>query len=500
MRGVYDNRSDLTRRRPSATRTAVGDHDYVIPGWARTFGRRLAITDVLAVCWAAVGVPIARIPQIGSQMTSVPLGIASIMLTVGIAALWLGALQLNGSRDYRFIGLGATEYKRVARATLSVFGGVAICSFVFDLQVPREYILIMMPVGLVAILLSRFLWRRWLHRQRESGAMMTRVLAVGDQRTVNDLVRDLRRAPMCGYVVVGACVPTGTERSSVDIPIAGDLAHVASTALRSGVDAVAVTASGAFGADDVRRLGWELEDTAAELMLAPALTNIAGPRIHTQPVAGLPLIHVERPTYYAANHLLKRSFDLVVATALLVLLLPVFAATAIAIKVGSSGPVFFRQVRAGLGGSTFKILKFRSMVPDAERRLTETTVQARDAGNEVMFKLRDDPRVTAVGRFIRKYSIDELPQLLNVIAGSMSLVGPRPPLMSEMQLYGADARRRLLVKPGMTGLWQVSGRSDLAWDDTVRLDMYYVENWSLTVDLVILWKTAKAVLAPQGAY
>jgi exopolysaccharide biosynthesis polyprenyl glycosylphosphotransferase len=500
VRRPYDGGPDLTRRKPSAARIASGDPDRAVPDWARRFSRDLAITDALSIGWAAVGVQVVRIPGIDSHPAIVPPNIASIALTVGTAVLWFGALQLTGSRDHRFIGLGAIEYKRVARATLSVYGSLALCSYAFDLQVPRQYVLVMMPVGLIALLLSRFLWRRWLHLRRSSGEMMTRVLAVGDQRTVNDLVRDLRRAPMSGYVVVGACVPAGTECSSVDIPIAGDLAHVVSTVQRIDVDAVAVTASGAFGGDDVRRLGWELEDTTAELMLAPALTNIAGPRIHTQPVAGLPLIHVARPTYHAANQLLKRSLDLLLASLLLVLLLPVFVVTAIAIKVGSPGPVFFRQVRAGLGGSTFRILKFRSMVPDAELRLTEAEYRARDAGNEVMFKVRNDPRVTAVGRFIRRYSIDELPQLLNVIAGSMSLVGPRPPLMREIELYGADARRRLLVKPGMTGLWQVSGRSDLTWDDTVRLDMYYIENWSLTVDLVILWKTAKAVLAPEGAY
>jgi exopolysaccharide biosynthesis polyprenyl glycosylphosphotransferase len=294
-------------------------------------------------------------------------------------------------------------------------------------------------------------------------------------------------------------VPAGTEPGTVAVPIAGDLDNVTMTVRRIRADAVAVSASGAFGADAVRNLGWTLGAAKTELMLAPALTNIAGPRIHTEPVAGLPLIHVAPPQYYAANRLLKRVFDLVGAAALLALLLPVFLVTAVAIRVDSRGPVFFRQRRAGLAGRSFTILKFRSMVTDAESQLADLTRHA-DAGNEVLFKLRHDPRVTPVGRIIRRFSIDELPQLLNVITGSMSLVGPRPPLMTEMQLYGPEARRRLLVKPGMTGLWQVSGRSNLAWEETVRLDMYYVENWSLTADLAILWRTAKAVLKSEGAY
>jgi exopolysaccharide biosynthesis polyprenyl glycosylphosphotransferase len=316
------------------------------------------------------------------------------------------------------------------------------------------------------------------------------------------LIRDLRRAPLCGYLVIGACVPRSTTGGTIlDVPVVGDLDNVVDAVQRTAADAVAVTASGAFGSDAVRSLGWELEDSTADLMLAPALTNIAGPRIHTEPVAGLPLIHVERPTYREANRFLKRSFDVVGAAVLLMLFSPILMVAAAAVKMGSAGPALFRQQRAGLNGGTFKMVKFRSMAADAESRLVEVQAsQRQDAGNVVMFKARDDARITRVGKFIRRYSIDELPQLFNVLCGSMSLVGPRPPLMREVELYGVDARRRLLVKPGMTGLWQISGRSDLAWDDTVRLDVYYVENWSLTADLVILWKTVKAVLASSGAY
>jgi len=173
---------------------------------------------------------------------------------------------------------------------------------------------------------------------------------------------------------------------------------------------------------------------------------------------------------------------------------------AVAVKLTSKGPVFFRQERVGINGEMFRMIKFRSMVVDAEARLASLREEQHDAGNQVLFKIKNDPRITKVGKFIRRFSIDELPQLFNVVIGDMSLVGPRPPLMAEVELYGDEARRRLLVKPGMTGLWQVSGRSDLTWDDTVRLDVYYVENWSITGDLVILWKTAKAVVSSSGAY
>jgi len=212
------------------------------------------------------------------------------------------------------------------------------------------------------------------------------------------------------------------------------------------------------------------------------------------------LIHVDRPTYRGANRLLKKTFDGVTSVLLVLLLSPVLLAVAVAVKLTSKGPVFFRQERVGINGEMFRMIKFRSMVVDAEARLASLREEQHDAGNQVLFKIKNDPRITKVGKFIRRFSIDELPQLFNVVIGDMSLVGPRPPLMAEVELYGDEARRRLLVKPGMTGLWQVSGRSDLTWDDTVRLDVYYVENWSITGDLVILWKTAKAVVSSSGAY
>ena len=185
---------------------------------------------------------------------------------------------------------------------------------------------------------------------------------------------------------------------------------------------------------------------------------------------------------------------------LIVVLSPLLLTVAAAVKLTGPGPVFFRQDRVGLNGEVFRMIKFRSMVVDAEARLDKLQDEQRDAGNVVLFKLKNDPRVTPIGRFLRRFSLDELPQLFNVVAGDMSLVGPRPPLRSEVDRYRDDERRRLLVKPGITGLWQVSGRSDLTWQDSVRLDMYYVENWSITGDLVILWKTAKAVVSSAGAY
>ncbi|EYT48752.1 UDP-phosphate galactose phosphotransferase [Brachybacterium muris UCD-AY4] len=237
-----------------------------------------------------------------------------------------------------------------------------------------------------------------------------------------------------------------------------------------------------------------------DLIVVPALSEISRDRVSMRPVAGLPLVHLEKPRSRDALRLSKRVFDVVASTVVLVLIAPVLAAVALAVKLGDGGPVLFRQVRAGRDGEPFHILKFRSMVTGADSRRPSPEAAARDRGNAVMFKLAVDPRVTRVGRFLRRYSLDELPQLWNVLRGDMSLVGPRPALPREVTEYDQDARRRLAVRPGITGLWQVSGRSDLSWSETVRLDLYYVDNWSFTQDLQILVRTVRAVMDARGAY
>jgi exopolysaccharide biosynthesis polyprenyl glycosylphosphotransferase len=248
----------------------------------------------------------------------------------------------------------------------------------------------------------------------------------------------------------------------------------------------------------INDLSWRL-DPGQQLVVAPQLVGVAGSRIHTRPVSGLPLIHVETPSYDGPKRFAKRAFDLVLGLGLLFLLWPLFLVTAIMITLTSRGPVFYGQERIGLSGEPFTMLKFRSMVTDADAHLAKLLAEQGTDGTP-LFKVKDDPRVTRVGRVLRRYSIDELPQLLNVIRGDMSLVGPRPQRDGEVRLYDTKAGRRLVVKPGMSGLWQVSGRSNLSWEDAIRLDLYYVENWSITNDIIILLRTARAVVAADGAY
>ncbi len=514
---IADRRSAVTYRK-SGSRGVVASTaaaaSMVEPlDWRQRYGRYLAVTDLFVIIWAAAGAHIVQSAISGNSKFAAPLSPAFLSTTAAVVVLWALMLAVFDSRDFKVVGFGSDEYKRVLNATFVVFAVVVMISYLFELALPRGYLLVAMPAGLIGLIADRFLWRRWLQVQRDRGDCVTNVLAVGNADTVRDLIAELRRSPRAGYRVIGACVSGGTSASAVagmaalsqenilGVPVVGSLTQVLGAVRMMNADAVAVTATAAFGPVAVRELSWELEKTNAELILAPALTDIAGPRVHTHPVAGLPLIHVERPTYSGPTRVVKTAFDLVGAALLLFAFSPLMLGLAIAIKVSSPGPVFFRQERVGVDGTRFRMTKFRSMRVDAESMLEELrAAQQTDAGNEVLFKIKDDPRITKVGKFIRRFSLDEVPQLFNVLVGEMSLVGPRPPLASEVALYQDEVHRRLLVKPGMTGLWQVSGRSDLSWEETVRLDLSYVENWSITGDLVILFKTARAVVSPSGAY
>lgn len=411
-----------------------------------------------------------------------------------------GALAWADSRSERVIGTGTTEYVRIADASLRLFGAIAILAFLLRVDVARGYLLIALPVGIVLLLVGRWLWRLWLIRQRREGCYSAKVLLVGSRQSVAEIAGELQRNPSAGYRVVGACVPHGKVADTLegsDVPIMGSVDAIDRALQVTGADTVAVTSTDDLPTGKVKQISWGLQAGRQHLVIAPSITDIAGPRIHTRPVSGLPLIHVETPRFSAGQRLLKRSVDLVLSVLGVVLISPVLVVLALVVKTSSPGPVIFRQVRVGYHGEEFEMLKFRSMVVDAEQRLAELKrQQAQDAGNEVLFKMTDDPRVTPVGRVMRKFSLDELPQLFNVIAGSMSLVGPRPPLPSEVAVYAEHVHRRFLAKPGITGAWQVSGRSTLSWEDTVRLDLAYVENWSMLGDLAILMRTVRVALLP----
>ncbi|MCQ2001772.1 sugar transferase [Arthrobacter zhaoxinii] len=473
--------------------------------WRRQHVGRLAAVDAAVILWAMSGALILRFGTPASEEWIAAKGEFYLVITLLLSTTWWAMLGLLGSRDTTVLGYGSEEYKRVLTASFWLFGLVASVSYVFQFDTARGFVGLALSAGVLSLLVARFLLRTHLRGQRQSGKSSSSVLVIGGIFGVEHLVRALRSQPMAGYQPVATYLP-GTPKDSfidpsLDMPNLGHEASIegiVAAVRKVSPDAVALSTGVPLPPPVIRELGWALADMQIRMIMAPALTDIAGPRIHTQPVAGLPLIHVSTPNLGSGQGLVKRTFDLIGATGLLVVLLPVLLIVAAVVRADSSGPVLFRQERIGTGGRPFQMLKFRSMVVDAEQQLA--ALQAESEGNGVMFKLKADPRITRVGRFLRRYSLDELPQLFNVLNGTMSLVGPRPPLRSEVDQYQSHVHRRLMVRPGLTGLWQVSGRSLLSWDDTVRLDLYYVENWSLAGDIAILLKTVRAVLARQGAF
>lgn len=474
------------------------------PNWRVRSSRLLGIVDAFVVVWAVVG---AFIVRFGIEPSFVVSGqeFTYIWLSVALAVVWWFMLGAWNSRQSRILGAGPDEYKRVAAASLWLFGLVAIVSYVIRVDTARGYVGIALPVGLVGLLLARWLLRQHLNVARQKGRSMSRLLLVGGSSSIAHLASSLDRAKHAGYLPVAAYTPGGQHVSDVEpesgLPILGfkpDTLSILRAIEQCGADSVAISAGVQLHPQTLRHLGWELAARNIGLIMAPALTDIAGPRIHTQQVAGLPLIHVTTPTLEGGQRVAKRMFDVIVSGMMLLAAAPLMLLLAIVVKVDSPGPILFRQERVGMEGDRFQMLKFRSMVIDAEQRLAQ--LAQRNEGSGVLFKMKEDPRVTRAGKLLRKFSLDELPQLLNILIGSMSLVGPRPPLPTEVEAYEHDVRRRLLVKPGLTGLWQVSGRSNLSWQDSVRLDLYYVENWSLAGDLIILLRTVRAVFRGTGAY
>lgn len=472
-----------------------------IASWTRGYARQALCVDFLVALLAGLIAFVIRFrfPSIGDPWNAPYIGL-SLLLPL----LWVAALALAHAYEQRLFGVGPDEFRRVLQAGFSLTATVAILAYATKTDVARGYVIAALPLTTTFGLFGRYRMRRRLHRWREAGAYMRRVVAVGHRAALADLIRQLRRERYHGMEIVAACVPpmlaTGDDAIAEieDVPVVGDFSGVAAAVKASHADTVAVLACPEMDGVALRRLAWQLETDDVELVVAPALMEVAGPRTSIRPAAGLPLLHVEHPELSGARRVFKSAFDRTVACVALVLLAPLLGVIAVAIRAGSAGPVLFKQTRVGRDGREFTVLKFRTMVADAERRKAE--LAGRNEHDGVLFKLRNDPRVTRIGVWLRRHSLDELPQLMNVIWGDMSLVGPRPPLPEEVVQYGDDVRRRLVVRPGMTGLWQVSGRSDLSWEESVRLDLRYVENWSLTLDLQILWKTWSAVARGSGAY
>jgi exopolysaccharide biosynthesis polyprenyl glycosylphosphotransferase len=466
--------------------------------WTRTYVHRVLVHDIVIVVVTGL---LAVMIRFGSNTSLASYEVSYFAVVFAIGTLWIVSLGLGRCYEMRFLAEGPEEYRRVGNASLRLIGLLSLLAFATKSDVARGFALLYFPLGLLGLITGRWLLRIRLAQARTEGREFHRVVVAGRYGAVRDLITQLERDKRHGFLVVGACVSGGPQvpGQTLGVPMLGTLTGIREAVLSSEADTVAVAGSAELTGEGLRRLSYDLEGTGIDLMVAPTLLNVAGNRISIRPVAGMALLHVDEPELDGARKIVKTVFDRTLALVLFLLVLPVLMALMLAIRLTSRGPALFRQTRVGRDGQLFSLLKLRTMDNDAELRLSEVAKLNRVSGG-VLFKAHNDPRVTPLGRVLRKWSLDELPQIVNVIRGQMSMVGPRPPLPTEVAQYQDHTHRRLLVKPGITGLWQVSGRSDLDWEQSVRLDLQYVENWSLGMDLVILAKTLVAVVRSAGAY
>jgi exopolysaccharide biosynthesis polyprenyl glycosylphosphotransferase len=461
---------------------------------------QLAVIDLLA----AIGA-VATAYLSGFGVGDGAPGWVDAVAALALPLVWVGAAAVNGAYDRRFVGIGSAEFGRLARAFSHLTVVTVFASYAAGLDLARGFLVLALPLGLVLSLAGRSVARMWMHRRRRAGRSVSPVLAVGRVESVEALASAMRQDLAAGLQVVGACLPASEARdpgvhrrlAEIGVSVLGDLATVRPAVDGCAARSVAVV-SADVGTEALRAISWQLEDTGADLIVSSGLAEVAGRRVHVQSVAGLSLLHVDAPHFAGARRLAKTVFDRAVAATALLILSPLLLVIGLLVRCTSRGPAFYLQERVGLRGRPFRMVKFRSMQVGAHSQVAD--LAAHNVADGLLFKIKDDPRVTRVGKWLRRFSVDELPQLFNILTGSMSLVGPRPPLPREVALYPDDVRRRLLVKPGLTGLWQVSGRSNLSWEEGIRLDLHYVENWSFALDVVVLLKTARVVVKATGAY
>lgn len=467
--------------------------------WVRRVQRTLVAVDIAAVVGAtAIALGVTPGWRDGGPSR---VGPGHVAYTVAFALTWVGALGAARTRERRVLGYGPTEYVRTLTSSWEACAAVTVVALAFEWTWVRGFMAVAFCLGCAFLVGLRYAARQVLHRRRAAGLDKSPVLVVGPFEKVATLIDEFHGEPSSEFVVCGVCLPGDADPAITSVkglPVLGSTEDAGRVARELSVHAVAVAGADRVTSKVIRRLGWELEGTGIDLVLTTALIDVAGPRVKLRSMNSLPLLYVDEAQFAGPKYWAKSAFDRLLALALAVVLAPALIVIAVLVKVTSPGPILFVQQRVGLGGRPFGMLKFRSMVVGAADQLA-AVLEAEGAEVGMFYKPKNDPRVTPFGRFIRKYSLDELPQLFNVIRGEMSLVGPRPQITDEVALYDAAASRRLLVKPGLTGLWQISGRSELTPEQAIRLDLRYAENWSMLGDLLILARTAKVVVAGDGA-
>ena len=424
-------------------------------------------------------------------------------MSLFVAVVWLAFLWLGGLYDFDRLFWGAGEYSRVLRS-LSL-GLVGVILLTFALRMPglsRAWTLLAWALAALFVTFGRLVIRAGLRRLRRRGKLQRPTLIVGSNPEAADLIRIVMSDPGNGLVVVGCLASSQAERLELDycsdtVPVLGHARELPEIIQAHGIDTI-IIASTAFDHEVIARIIGELRGLTVDIHISSGLFEVLTTRVLVRELSGVPVMTVKGVSLSASNLRTKRAFDLVIAGMFFLLGMPVWLLLALAIKFDSRGPVFYQQPRIGQHGDEFGMLKFRSMSIDADVRRAELAEHNEASGP--LFKMKDDPRVTRVGKWMRKLSIDEFPQIINVLRGEMSLVGPRPPLPREVVEYTDHHWRRMEVPPGMTGLWQVSGRSALTFEEMVRLDLFYIENWSVGFDLSLILRTVPAVLLARGAY
>ncbi|WP_328701908.1 sugar transferase [Aestuariimicrobium ganziense] len=471
----------------------IGGHDV-----RRRYRLVLLVADLVMI---AVALTLATLFRFWLPLKTTPGDLNRLLVPTlpWIGLGWMLALYLGGAYRHRRWGAGLEEYRQVANATVIYVLTIGLGAYLFEYPLSRGFLAILFAISAPLLCLGRLLARRALQHLRSAGRYCTRTLVAGDPGPVADLIGVLRRETWLGYAPVGVATHATGVNEVAGATVVGSPDDILSALQAARAGTVIFTTGSVHRGRDFNEMARTLERHHAEMVVVPALSEISAQRIAVTPVGGLPLMHVGKPQAERSLRYTKRLFDIAASGVLLVLFSPLLLVVSLAIRGQDGGSVLFRQMRVGRGGEPFALLKFRSMVMNAEL-LRRTELEDQNEVDGQLFKIKDDPRITKLGRFIRRYSIDELPQLVNVLRGEMSLVGPRPALPEEVAGYASHVRRRLDVRPGMTGLWQVSGRSDLSWDDAVRLDLYYVDNWSLLQDIVILFRTVRAVFQASGAY
>ena len=476
------------------TATREKKHDVAV-GVSRNVQIAILFTDAFALAVATFIGFVTRfsVAEIETSLTG-PIQLVGTIAPI----LWLGVLVLIGSYEQRIFGLGLTEYGRILQSGLWMVAIVSIVSFLGKFDTSRAYVLLVIPIGTALLLIDRWLWRRWLLRKRNQGKELQSTIVIGNAEDRQRISASLSERPWAGYAVVAEFDQPVTNGQGTSNASGEWMDALMRRVEHDQIMCIALSPSCGLSGSDIRELSWRIEGRGIDLLISSALGAVTGPRLSLRVATGLPFMHLDEVGLGVIKRGVKRSIDVLVSAFALIVLSPILLLISLLILVTSGAPVFFSQDRAGQRGELFRMWKFRTMVRNADQQ-REAMREANETNGPIV-KFVDDPRITPFGRFLRRWSLDELPQLYNVLRGDMSLVGPRPHPVDDVERYRSSDARRLLAKPGMTGLWQVAGRSDLSWDDAVELDLLYIENWSVLADIAILMRTMQAVLTRTGAY